>query len=874
LKVGQNLRPVIRLIAGYVETMAEELRRIYDSVDDPVVWEDVNSLADSIGGGVTFFGDVLDVLEKLNGFRTPRNADTVIATVANYIDKMVKELKRVAGLSKPEDWEKVKEFADELEGAIGFIGTALDVVEKVRSFRQISRFGKIIETIANYIGKMALELQRVRNWRESIDAWDGIKEFTERVQESVALFGTAIDTIEKVRDFRAMPGRFGKIIETIANYIGKMSVELLRIRNWRKDMQAWQDVKEFATAVGEGISLFADAIETIVAIGEFKQPKRFEAQLGEVITNINTMLRQLFAFYHSITAAEVSADPTLTMDQIRNLKDFVDLIGPIVDIFNDVTDVVTAVGKLKPITDFEAKIMSLTGYMSVMMRAMRSLQMSMTGKAVHAKNRQTQNTNWEAVEEFSNTIRGIFSAFSDAVKAIDSIAGFKAVKDFDSKLDLLISYMDSIMRRMRLLATGKAVHRAGDDPKTVEEQWGPTGEFMAILKAVMDGVKSATDTLALFTSQWKPISEQAMDDFIADLKTFMNKLKEKLADLAADEFDDLKELTGTFSGIGSGIRGMVDALTSISDYKRPSTAKINDLFADIRKVIEFVRLLAQDLQKQSDTALDDITAGSKALGELATGLAVVEALLKLGVYRPIEGVNLYGHKTKRLEAFKEDLKAVIAAIFEVSDWVKNTYGEAEAKTKISFVADVIGAVADSMNTALELITKLWSYVDDIQHIIPTVRNGIGKLLEEFASLGAIYAPDTDKGKAIMGLAAIIDAVANALGQVYSVITDWEGNYTAAGFGLGVAIGEGIAGGIISTIPLIEGSLVRALEPAGNADRLIAAVPSGNTINAPSNVNINFTGPVRMDSKTDIDRLADAVSQRIGANTRRIQKFVR
>lgn len=58
-------------------------------------------------------------------------------------------------------------------------------------------------------------------------------------------------------------------MELLANYVGKIAVELLRVRQWRIAIETWEQVGQFARAIIDGMALIRDALNVMDALADF-----------------------------------------------------------------------------------------------------------------------------------------------------------------------------------------------------------------------------------------------------------------------------------------------------------------------------------------------------------------------------------------------------------------------------------------------------------------------------------------------------------------------------------------------------------------------------------------------------------------------------
>jgi TP901 family phage tail tape measure protein len=165
-------------------------------------------------------------------------------------------------------WASASEWAEKIGPAVDFIAGAVAAVGAVADLdEQRGNFGAAVKRLASMIGVAVLALADVRNWRDSIDVWQGASEWAVAVRDAVGLLSEAVTAVNSLFDLKTM----GDFEERVATFTEYLRLALQAIVDISDDYAGtvWAAAGTFAESARQAVGLVAEAVEALTALSEW-----------------------------------------------------------------------------------------------------------------------------------------------------------------------------------------------------------------------------------------------------------------------------------------------------------------------------------------------------------------------------------------------------------------------------------------------------------------------------------------------------------------------------------------------------------------------------------------------------------------------------
>ena len=666
----------------------------------------------------------------------------------NYLVNSVATLVKGFGF-KAEDYEQFSAFGKALTDIAKAISAAVSAIEDIGGMERVVKFTQRVALLANYIGKMAQELIRVSEWREAIKGWEQVSLFVKAVADGVKLMNDAVNIVKNIGSIEAI-SKFGAKVTLLANYIGIMATSLMKVRQWRKAIENWEEASIFATAIAKGVAMMGDAVKVVEAIGNFEAIKGFGTKVALLARYIGVMATQLMEVRQWRKAIE----------SWQQASEFAKAIAGGIALMSDALKVVEGIAGLRQIASFGAKATLLAEYIGVM--ATQLLEVRKWREAIES---------WQRVGEFAKAISEGIALMGDAIDVVKSVAKLQDIVDFGTKASLLAEYIG--VMAVQLLEVRKW--------REAIESWQRVGEFAA---AVSEGIALMSDAIdvvkgiaklqeivdfgakatllaeyigtmavqLLTVRNWRETIEawQRVGDFakaIADGIALMGDALEVIKGIAKlKEIVDFTQRVTMLVGYIAEMAVELDAaLGEVADENMAEkfeawAARLSPMLSFLGDAITIFQTLAEKFTTAIDTeALGYLTRGIQYLAQLVDNWLVIiptddetDAM--------VERFQAWANRLSPLLSFLGDAIAVFQALAEEFATAIDTEKLGYLTRGIQYLAQLVDgwliAVPESDETD-EMVEKFQAWADRLSPLVSIIGDSIGifQALEEEFSVG-------------------------------------------------------------------------------------------------------------------------------------------
>ncbi len=575
---------------------------------------------------------------------------------------------------------------------------------------------------------------------------------SETIIKMFDMFAKAVEAYNAIGAFTITTGLGDKIVAVIADIrVGFLALmELAKARFHPDDIAIGVATAGIMKTLIEVVQVYADLSRAVSAAGVVM----IGAIIAAIIDDLHVALRKVAAIAVEMRETVVSAGIVIsTMTALVNMvKSAVDAMtilagykstGVIVQaglLFEDLKQVIIKVGEFDP------------------------------GKSAEEMT---------AMTVILNAVTGLVTPIRGMVDALSSLVDYKPVADIAAKMKSLAEGIRQAIAELAIVA------KAAGDLKALEA----TGAWATAVAPAVGAIRGMVDALTSL-ADYKPVTGVA-----GKMKDLAEGIRQAIAEMViiAKATGDLKPLEATSAwatAIGpavGAIRGMVDALTALADYK-PTTgiaAKMKVLADQIgMAMIEFSRVATWRDIKTWNTAGVWATAIGPAIAIIKGAVDALDALAK---YAPATGI------AAKVTVLANQIGIALVEFARVASWrdIKTWNTAGTWATAIMPAINIIKGAVDALNALAK-----YEPVTGIAVKMKVLANQIGMALVEFARVAnwrdiKTWAAAGAWATAIAPAINIIKGAVDALSTlaVYTPVTGIAAKMTVMANQIGMAIAE-------------------------------------------------------------------------------------
>jgi len=256
---------------------------------------------------LTFIGSAVDSLNKLAELAVMPAGSFLRFSL--YVEATINRFAEFAAHFDAASYAAAAQFAAGAGRVLQILGSGVDNLNALADLAQLPAgvFLRFAADVAAVLAQLVIVAHLF-----STEAVAAAAQFADGAGKAIAMIGSAVDNISKLRDFKDVPQQ---AILAFASSLWRAFEEMVQVaEGWTK--AAYEQATAFADGAGKAIGMIGSAVDNISKLADFKDvPQRAIVAFGTALRIVVALLADVAAAFHAdaIAAAAVFADGAGTM---------------------------------------------------------------------------------------------------------------------------------------------------------------------------------------------------------------------------------------------------------------------------------------------------------------------------------------------------------------------------------------------------------------------------------------------------------------------------------------------------------------------------------------------------------------------------------
>lgn len=553
----------------------------------------------------------------------------------------------------------------------------------------VEKFDQLAQALATMVRRWAVAVQSIMDLLSNEETRTALGQFAELTRAIMASLQSAITVLGALEQYDGTFEVSAQAIENILAFVRFMAEKIAEIAD-EFETEALNQAKLFAETAGMAVKLIADAVTAILRLEEFESDRGTYAVIDEIAALVGYLVQRI---------AEIA--DAFTSQALSNAARFADSALTVIKLLSD------AIGALVKLADFGPTKQFPKAVRDFVARIVEVVQQFSLAAALIDEDLA------EAAATFAAAAGPVVKLVSDAIGGLMKMQEWAPRAKFPAMARALAAQLTYLVQVVSQ-AAAEMDTTVLDAAKSFAAAAGP------VAKAIGDAIGG----LMAFKEYDRSMSlaHAGADRLVGQIAAFVRKLARLGSQLAGPALDDAKAFAAAASPVVKLIRDAIDGMMAFKDYDKAfslADAGANQLVAQIAA---FVRKLARLGNQIGGPALDaakDFAATAKPVIEVIGD--AIEGFMKFkdyDQYFSLAGAGA-GHLVEQLQVFVRKFARL-----------GQSFGQ-PALTAAQQFAEAAGDVVDTISDALDLLTKIKSYVSPSYNALLAFERDVEDMLLRF-----------------------------------------------------------------------------------------------------------------------------------------------